>query len=45
MGRGVVLITRERTDGWNIESTQLHGLDMVSFEIVSGIQQIPLIGS
>ena len=38
---GVVLVTRESPEVWYVDSTRLHGLNMVSCDIVSGLQCIP----
>ena len=42
--RGVGLYTRERSKGWDIDSTYSHGTNVVSCKIVSGLQLTPLIG-
>ena len=35
-GGGGGLVTRKRPEGWDIESTNFHGPNVVIFEIVSG---------
>ena len=45
MQGGVVLVTRERPEFWDIESTWLRGSNVVSCEVVSGSHWIPLIGA
>ena len=39
----VRLVIRERPEGWDIDSTRLHGPNVVSCEIVTGIQWTPFI--
>ena len=40
---GVGLVIRERPNGWGIESTCLHGLNVVSFYVVTSHTRTPLI--
>ena len=42
---GVGPVTRERLDGWGIESIRLHRPNMVSSKIVTGPTQNPLVGA
>ena len=44
-GGGVVIVSGEWAEGWISESTCYHRPDMVSCKLVSGDQQMPLIGS
>ena len=39
----VGLVTTERPEGWYIDSTRFHGTNMVSCEIVTGIQWTTII--
>ena len=41
---GLGLATGDMTEGWEIESTQFHGPNLVSYKIISGTQRTPLIG-
>ena len=43
--RGVGLVVRDQQDGWSIESTRFHGMNVVSCEIMSCGQHTPLIGA
>ena len=42
---GMGIITRDRPEGWDIESMQFHGQNMVIYRTISGLQQTPLIES
>ena len=41
---GVVLVVQDRPKGWSVKSTCFHRRNMVSFKVVVGIKQTPLIG-
>ena len=43
-GGGVRLVTRDRKERWDIESTPFQGPNMVICKIVSRLQRTPLIG-
>ena len=42
---GVIQVLMENLDGWSVDSTHLHGTNIVSWELVSRVQGNPLIGA
>ena len=42
---GAALVTKSNPDGWHVEDTRFHGPNVLSCVIVSGPQQMPLIGA
>ena len=44
--QGVIgLVTRERPNGWGIESMRFHGTNVVSCEIFTGHTRTPIVGA
>ena len=41
----VGIVTRERTVGWGIDFTRYHGPNVVSCEIITGLNRTPLVGA
>ena len=42
---GVIIVRKERSVRWGIESTHYHGPDMVSCDIVTGLTRTPVVSA
>ena len=40
---GVCLVVRDQPQGWSVELTRFHGMNVLSYEVIANVKRTPII--